>query len=81
MLVYGLSDDVENATKRARADRNHDRCASVLHLLASDKALSRLHLRVGCQWHSKAASVIGKITLGSIARFHLHTDGADGVLA
>ena len=60
MLVYGLSDDVENATKRARADRNHDWCTSVLHLLASDKALSRLHLRVGCQRRSNAASVIGK---------------------
>lgn len=62
LLVYGLSDDVQNATKRARADRNHDWCASVLHLLASDKALSRLHLKVGCRWRLKAASVIGEIT-------------------
>ena len=43
LLVYGLTNDIDNATKSLRANRNLNRSSRVMALLSSDEAVSGLH--------------------------------------
>ena len=42
-LVNGLSNDVHDAPKRGAADWNHDGCAGVDHLLATNETFGTIH--------------------------------------